>query len=78
MIEITVHTIHMADAEDPDLMVAHPIYEWQQTEKGKWIMENASDPSWHRSMNTYTYGYQYDIRAKLTPEQVTFYRLKFQ
>jgi hypothetical protein len=78
MKEITVHTIYMSDVEDPDLMVAQPIWEWQQTEKGKWVMENTVDPSWHRVMNVYTFGYDYHIRAKFTPEQITFYRLKFQ
>ena len=28
-IEVVVHTINMGDVEDPDLMVAAPIYEWQ-------------------------------------------------
>jgi len=78
MKEITVHTIRISDAEDPDLMIAHPIYEWQQTEKGKWIMENAVDPSWHRNVDSNTYGYIYAIRAKLTSEQITFYKLKFE
>ena len=78
MKEITVHTIKMSDVEEPDLMVAQPIWEWQQTEKGKWIMENAHDPSWHRFVDHTTYGYTYAIRAKLTPEQITFYKLKFE
>jgi hypothetical protein len=77
--EITVHTIHMGDAEDPDLMVAQPIWEWQQTDAGKYVMNHSNPaPSWHRHMDYNTYGYSYTIRANLTPEQQTFYRLKFQ
>ena len=34
-----VVTIRMGDVEDPDLMVAQSIWEWQQTDAGKWIME---------------------------------------
>ena len=30
-----VHTIRMGDVEDPDLMIAQPIWEWQQTDAGK-------------------------------------------
>ena len=30
--EIKVHEIKMGDVEDPDLFVASPIYEWQQTD----------------------------------------------
>jgi hypothetical protein len=81
MVSIThvVHTIKMSDVEDPDLLVAQPIYEWQQSEAGKWIMENSiSSPSWHRNHDIYSYGYTYQIRAYLTHKQLTFYKLKFE
>jgi hypothetical protein len=81
MITIThvVQTIKMSDVEDPDLLVAEPIYKWQQTEAGKWIMENSNPtPSWHRNHDIYNYGYNYQIRAYLTPKQITYYELKFK
>ena len=81
MVSIThiVHTIKMSDVEDPDLLVAQPIYEWQQSEAGKWIMENSNPtPSWHRNHDIYNYGYNYQIRAYLTPKQITYYELKFK
>ena len=78
-ITCVVHTINMGDVEDPDLYVADPIYQWQQTEAGKWIMENSSpSPSWHRNVNHMTYGYQYQIRAYLTHKQLTYYKLKYE
>jgi hypothetical protein len=74
-----VHCINMGDVEDPDLFVAQPIYEWQQTEAGKWIMENSNPtPSWHRNMDYATYGYTYQIRAYLTHKQLTFWKLKYE
>ena len=74
-----VHTITMSDVDDPDLYVAQPIYEWQQTEAGKWIMENSAPaPSWHRNHDIYNYGYQYQIRAYLTHKQLTYWKLKFE
>jgi hypothetical protein len=74
-----VHTIKMGDVEDPDLFVAEPIWKWQQTEAGRWIMENAIDrPSWHRQVDHTTYGHLYLIKADLTPEQITYYELKFK
>ena len=39
--KVVVHTINMGDVEDPDLMVAAPIYEWQQSDAGKFAMANA-------------------------------------
>ena len=74
-----VHTIQMSDCDDPDLLVAEPIYNWQQTDAGKWVMENsAPKASWHRHTDFHTYGYIYQIRAYLTPQQITFFELKFK
>jgi hypothetical protein len=74
-----VHTIKMGDVEDPDLFVAQPIYEWQQTEAGKWIMKNSAPaPSWHRHHDIYSYGHIYQIRAYLTHKQLTFWKLKYE
>ena len=48
-IECIVHTIKMGDVEDPDLYVADPIWKWQQTEEGQWLMENSKPaPIWKR------------------------------
>jgi hypothetical protein len=69
----------MGDVEDPDIMVAQPIYEWQQTEAGKYIMKNSAPaPMWLRSFDHTTYGYIYTIKAYLNPKQVTYYELKFK
>ena len=77
--EMIVHAFRVADAEDPDIYAGEPLWEWQQTEAGKWVMENAVEkPSWHRNLDHMTYSYQYQIRARLTPEQITFFELKFK
>jgi hypothetical protein len=78
-IEYIVHKIRMGDVEDPDIMVAQPIYEWQQTEAGKYIMKNsAPEPMWLRSWDHPTYGYMYTIKAYFTPKQLTYYKLRFE
>ena len=78
-IEYVVHKIKMGDVEDPDLFVAQPIYEWQQTDKGKYIMKNsAPSPLWQRSADPHTYGHLYTIKAYLTPKQLTYYKLKYE
>ena len=77
-ISVIVHTIRMSDVEDPDLYVAQPIYEWQQSEAGKWIMANSLPvPSWHRDIDHLTMGYRYTIRAYLSPKNYTFWKLKY-
>ena len=76
---VTVHTISISDTEDPDLVVADPIWKWQQTEAGQWIMDNSNPaPSWHRHLDCNMYGYQYKIRAYLTQKQLTYYKLRFE
>jgi len=77
-VELVVHEFRMGDVEDPDLYAAEPIWKWQQTEAGQWVMENATEkPSWHRMHDIHNYGYQYQIRAKLRPIDVTWYLLKW-
>ena len=74
-----VKKLKVGDVEDPDLHVGQYIWEWQESDAGKWIMENSRPlPSWHRSIDHMTYGYQYEIRAYLTPEQITYFELKYK
>jgi hypothetical protein len=69
----------MGDVEDPDLMIAAPIYEWQQTDAGKYIMEH-SDPTakWVRDNSPDYMGHKYTIKGYLTDKQVTYFKLKYQ
>ena len=77
--EYVVKQIRMSDCEDPDLFVSQPIYEWQQTEEGKYVMKHSKpEPMWFRSFDHTAYGYLYTIKAYLTPEQATFFELKFK
>lgn len=79
IVEYKVHTIRMADVEDPDLMVADPIYKWQQTEAGQYVMTNSvPEPMWKRSQDTNYCGHNYIIYAYFTPQQLTYYKLKFE
>ena len=76
--KLVVHKIHMGDVEDPDLMVAQPIYEWQQTPQGKFVMDHAvNTPSWERVMNPMYMGWTYMVVAELEKKRLTEYYLKF-
>ena len=79
IVQYTVHSFRVSDAEDPDLYAASPMLEWEKTEKGKWVMENSiPKPSWHREIDHSNWGYKYHIRAYLSPEQLTYYKLKYE
>jgi hypothetical protein len=78
-IEIIAHTIKMGDVEDPDLFVAQPIWEWQQTEEGQWIMQNSNPaPLWKRHVDPAIYGQSYTIHAFLKSKDYVFWNLKFK
>jgi hypothetical protein len=75
---VVVHRFRMGDVEDPDIYAAEPLYNWQQSEIGQWVMEKAVDtPEWHRHVDHTTYGYQYAIVAKLKDVDYTFWVLKW-
>ena len=75
---MVVHRFKMGDVEDPDLYAAQPLWEWQQSEMGQWVMNHAVDqPEWRRHMNVSLYGYEYIVVAKLTARDYTFWVLKW-
>ena len=77
--DICVHEFTMGDVEDPDLYAAQPIWEWQESEAGQFITEHAvGKPYWIRQINHSSYGYQYRIMARLSEQNQTFFKLKFQ
>ncbi len=75
---VVVHEFSMGDVEDPDLYAAQPLSDWERSEKGQWVMKNACDtPTWYRLSNPATFGYQYQIRAKLMGPSLTEWLLKY-
>lgn len=77
--DVCVHTFRVNDAEDPDLYAGEPIWNWQQTDAGKWVMENAVEqPYWVRAIDHVTWGYVYKIMARLSEQNQTYFKLKFQ
>ena len=76
--DICVHEIRIGDVEDPDLYVAAPIWEWQQTDAGKFVMEHAvSKPYWTHHMDHSGYHQVYRIMARLSEQNEIFWRLKY-
>ena len=76
--DVCVHTIKMGDVEDPDIYVAAPIWEWQQTDAGKFVMEHAvGKPYWIQQPDLSSYHLLYRIMARLSEQNETFWRLKW-
>ena len=75
---VIVHRFLMGDVDDPDIYAAQPLWEWQESEMGKWVMERAVDtPEWHRHVDPMNYHMQYAIVAKLKGADYTFWQLKW-
>ena len=75
--EIVVHEFTIVDSEDPELYAAVPLWKWQQSEAGRWIMSHAVEtPSWWRVRDLRNFGFKYQIRAKLMGPRLTEWLLK--
>ncbi len=69
----------MGDVDDIDIYVAQPIYEWQQTEQGKWVMEHANNLTYHTAADPYTFGYRITICGEMDQgSKLTEYLLKYK
>jgi hypothetical protein len=77
--DVVVHQFAVGDSDDPDIIAGFNISDWQKTEIGQWVIEHCVErPYWVRSMNTWTYSYQYRIMARLRKQDQTFFELKFR
>lgn len=75
---IIVHKFVLGDVDDPEIYAAQPLWEWQQTDVGRWVMENSIEsPSYTIMPNYDTYAMQCVVRAKFTESDATFFKLKY-
>lgn len=65
--QVTFHSFSMGDVDDVDIYVAEPIYHWQQTEQGRWVMSHAQDLRYHTFADPATFGYRVSIRGDIKP-----------
>lgn len=78
MSKVKVHSFRMSDVEDPAIYAAQPIYDWQQTETGKWVMEHSAPaPEWTIGLDQFGFGYQVYITANLSEQDAVFFMLKY-
>jgi hypothetical protein len=76
--KVVVHTFLLSDVEDPEIYAAGPIWDWQQTEAGKFVIANAEEkPVFHSQPDYNSYGYKFAITAVLEEKILTEYYLKF-
>ena len=67
----------MGDVDDVDIYAAQPIYEWQQTDHGRWVMSHAQDLKYYTAADPTTFGYRITIRGELEEHAATEYFLRW-
>jgi hypothetical protein len=77
-VKVCVHSFNMADVDDPQLYAAGPIWEWSQSDVGKWVTENCNDePVFHTFSDFTTFGYKVKIIANLQEDKASYFLLKY-
>jgi len=68
----------MGDVEDPDLFAAGPLIDFEKSDKGRWVLEHATDiPVWTRHVSENHYGWLYTITAEFEEAALTEWLLKY-
>ena len=74
-----VHEFTMGDVDDPDIYAAEPLWQFQQSEKGQWVIEHSLEtPIYQRVIDQMYYGYKYKISARLTEQNITYFLLRWR
>ena len=76
--DVCVYAFRVSDVDEPDILAGEPLWQWQNSEQGQWIMQQAVEkPYWVRVIDHNTYGFQYRIMARLSEHNECFWRLKW-
>ena len=67
----------MGDVEDPELYAAQPLYEWQHTKQGQWVMENCADPQYIIRPDVNTFGHKIIVHGELEDQLAIEYLLRW-
>lgn len=73
-----VHSFRLGDVEDPEIYAGQGLWEFEQSEKGQWIMATAVEtPVWTIAIDHAYYGYTVKIAARLYESDLTYFLLKW-
>ena len=77
--EIVVHRFTVPWTEDAVLTAGAPLWEWEQSDAGKWVMEHAVEkPRWERYTEPVALNERFVIIARLTAQDQTYFRLAYE
>jgi len=78
-IRTILYEFSMGDVEDPEIYAAEPLWQWQQSDAGKWCMKNCLPDSvtWGLSADMLNWGHRVTVYGDLAEHDHTYFRLKY-
>jgi hypothetical protein len=78
MRKVIFHSFTLGDVDDPEIYAAEPIWKWQQTEHGQWVMEHCDDPVFTIHPDGTTWGHRVIISGVMEDKNVVFHELRWK
>jgi len=79
MIKTIVHEVSIPGYEDSDIHVAAHLYDWENSDAGKFVFENSLEtPFWNRSYSENSHNYLYKVVAYFDEKTHTYWNLKYK
>jgi hypothetical protein len=76
--KVVVHMFTMGDVDDPEIYAAGPIWDWQQTDMGKFVMEHSvGPPTFQSQIDSSVFGYRFVIIAELEQKKLSEFYLRW-
>jgi len=76
--KVVVYRFSIGDVDDPYLYAAEPLYQWEKSDSGQFVMKHAIEPPvWRTHTDSYNYGYQCVIVAELEKKKLVEFYLKW-
>lgn len=76
--KVVVYRFKVSESEDPDLYASQPLWEWQNSDQGKFVMSNAVEtPIWQKQLDHASFCYNFAVIAELTKSKLSEYYLRW-
>lgn len=77
--DVEVHRFFIGDSDDPDIVAGFKLAEWEATDVAEWVRTHCiGELYWVSGMSSDSYGICYRVVARLTHQDQTFFKLKYQ